>query len=116
LLKLHDQVLIVAFRLCLGGFEPAENFLDAIDAAEDQCHRFSRDRHSVTEFSHQGFAGMGQRFKAGQAQETAGSLDGVNEAEDVVQDLGVVRILLEPHKLIVNGVQAFTGFRQKLSQ
>ena len=116
LLKLRDQILIVAFRLCLGGLKPAENLLDAVDAAQDQRHRLRRDRHSVTEFAHQGLAGMGQRFEARQAQETAGSLDGMNETENVIEDLGVVRILFEPHQLIVNGVQAFAGLRQKLSQ
>ena len=115
-MKLHDQILIVAFRLGLGGLEPAENFLDAVDAAQDQRHRFGRDRHAVAEFAHQGLAGMRQRFEPRQAQEAAGSLDGVNQAEDVIQNLGVVRILLEPHQLIVDGVQAFAGLRQKLSQ
>ncbi len=115
-MKLDDQILIVAFRLGLGGFKSAENFLDAVDAAQDQRHRLRRDRHSVAEFAHQGLAGMSQRFEARQTQETAGSLDGMNEAENIIQDLGVVRILLEPHQLIVHGVQAFAGLRQKLSQ
>ena len=115
-MELDDQVLIVAFRLCFGGFKSAENFLDAVDAAQDQRHGFCRDRHSVAEFTHQGLAGMGQRFKARQSQETAGSLDGMNKAENIIQDLGVVRVLLEPHQLIVDGVQAFAGLRQKFSQ
>ncbi|OIQ64713.1 hypothetical protein GALL_537360 [mine drainage metagenome] len=110
-MKLDDQILIVAFRLCFGGFESAENFLDAVDAAKDQRHGFRRDRHSVAEFAHQGLTGVGQRFEARQAQETAGSLDGMNKAEDVIQDLGVVRILLEPHQLIIDGVQTFAGLR-----
>jgi hypothetical protein len=40
----------------------------------------------------------------------------MNEAEDVIQNLGVVRFLLEPHQLIVDGIQAFTGLRQELPQ
>ncbi len=114
-MKLHDQILIGALRLGLGGFEPAENFLDPVDAAQDQRHRFSRDRHSIAEFAHQGFAGMGERLKPRQSEEAAGPLDGMNQAENVIQDLGVVRILLEPNQLIIHGVQAFAGFRQKLS-
>ncbi len=116
LLKLDDQILIGAFRLGFGGLEPPENFLDAVDAAQDQGDRFGRDRHSVTEFAHQGFAGMGQRFQPRQPQKAAGALDGVNQAKDVIENLGVVRVLLEPHQLIIDGIQTFAGFRQKLPQ
>ncbi len=116
LLKLDDQILIGAFRLGFGGLEPAENLLDAVDAAQDQGHRFGRDRHSVTEFAHQGFAGMRQRFQPRQPQKAAGALDGVNQAKDVIENLGVVRILLEPYQLIIDGIQTFAGFRQKLPQ
>ena len=59
---------------------------------------------------------MRQRFKPRQAEEAARALDGVDQAEDVIQDLGVVRLLLELHQLIVNGVQALAGLRQKLPQ
>ena len=59
---------------------------------------------------------MGQRFQPRQAEKAAGALDGVNQAEDVIQDLGVVRFLLEPHQLIIDGVQALAGLRQKLPQ
>jgi hypothetical protein len=59
---------------------------------------------------------MGQRFQPRQPEKAAGALDGVNQAEDVIQNLGVVRILLEPHQLIVDGVQAFAGLRQEFPQ
>ncbi|MET4789475.1 hypothetical protein ABIF64_001653 [Bradyrhizobium japonicum] len=59
---------------------------------------------------------MRQRFKPRQAEEAARALDGVDQAEDVIQDLGVVRLLLELHQLIVDGVQALAGLRQKLPQ
>ena len=95
---------------------PDENFLDAVDAGQDQRHRFGRDRHAVAEFAHQGLAGMRQRFQPRQSEEAAGALDGVNQAEDVIEDLGVVRLLLEPHQLIVDGIQALAGLRQKLPQ
>ena len=111
-----DQILIGAFGLGLGGLEACENFLDAIDAGKDQRDRFRRDRHAVAEFAHQRLAGMGQRFEARQAEEAAGALDGVNQPENVIQNLGVVRILLEPHQLIVDRIQALVGFRQELPQ
>src|SRR6476620_8622651 len=59
---------------------------------------------------------MRHRFKPGQSEEAARALDGVNQAEDVIQDLGVIRLLLELHQLIVDGVQALAGLRQKLPQ
>ena len=116
LLKLDDQILIGAIRLGLGGLKSCENFLDAVDAGENQRDRFGRDRHAVAEFAHQGLAGMGQRFQPRQSEKAAGALDGVNQAEDVIEDLGVVRVLLEPHQLIIDGIQALAGLRQKLPQ
>jgi hypothetical protein len=111
-----DQILIVAFRLGFGGFKPCEDFLDAVDAAENQRNRIRCDRHAVAEFAHQGLAGMGQRFEARQAEKAAGALDGVHQPKDVIQDLGVVRILLEPYQLIIDRIQALVGLRQELTQ
>ena len=61
-------------------------------------------------------AGMRQRFEPRQAEEAAGALDGVDEAEDVVENLGVVRLLLETHQLDVDGVEALAGLGQELPQ
>jgi hypothetical protein len=47
-----------------------------------------------------------QRFEARQPEEAAGSLDGVNEAKDVAEDLSVVRILLEADQLDVDNIEA----------
>ena len=115
-MQLDDQVLIGAFRLGLGRFQPGENFLDAVDAGEDQADRFTRDRHAVAELAHQRLAGMRQRFQPRQPEKAAGTLDGVNQTKDVIQNLGVVRILLEPNQLIVDGVQALARLRQELPQ
>ena len=51
-----------------------------------------------------------------QAEETAGALDRVYQAEDVIQNLCVVGVLLEPHQLIVDRVQALIGLRQEFPQ
>jgi hypothetical protein len=40
----------------------------------------------------------------------------VNQAEDVVQDPRVVWLLLEANQLIVDGVETFSGLRQKFPQ
>jgi hypothetical protein len=83
-MKLHDQILIVALRLGFGRFQPAKDFLDAVDAAQNQRHRLGGDRHAIAEFAHQGFAGMRQRFQPRQAEETTRPLDGVDQTKDVV--------------------------------
>ena len=115
-MQLLDQVFVGALGLGLGGLEAGEDFLDAVDGGQDQRHGFGLDRHAVAEFAHQRLAGMGQRFQPRQAQEAAGALDGVDQAEDVIQDLRVARVLLEPHQLIVDRIQALAGLGQKLPQ
>ena len=115
-MQLDDQILIGAFRLGFGRFQSAENFLDAVDARQNQADRLPRDRHAVTEFTHQRLAGMRQRFQTRQSQKAASTLDGVDEAKDIIQNFGVVRILLEPHQLIVDRVEALARLGQKLPQ
>ena len=115
-MQLVDQVPVGSFRLGLGGLEASQNFLDAIDAGEDQRHRVGGDRHAVAEFAHQGLAGMGERLQTRQAEEAAGALDRVDQAKDVIQNLRVVRVLLESHQLIVDGIQALAGLGQELAQ
>jgi hypothetical protein len=90
--------------------------LDAIDRGQDQRDRLTGHRHAVAELAHQRFGGMRECFQPRQAEKAAGPLDGVNKAEDVIQNLGVVRFLLEPHQLIVDRIQALAGLRQKLPQ
>ena len=111
LMQLLDQVFVGALGLGLGRLEAGQDLLDAIDRGQDQRHGFGLDRHAVAEFAHQRFAGVGQRFQPRQPQEAAGALDGVDQAEDVIQDLRVARVLLEPHQLIVDRVQALVGLR-----
>ena len=59
---------------------------------------------------------MRERFQPRQAEETAGALDGVDEPEDVVEDLGVVRILLETHEFDVDHVETFVRLGHKFPQ
>ena len=56
---------------------------------------------------------MGQRFEPRQSEKTAGAFNGVNEPEDVIENLRVVRLLLKADELIVNGVETLVGFSQK---
>ena len=115
-MQLLDQVFVGALGLGLGGFKAGEDFLDAVDRGQDQRHGLGLDRHAVAELAHQGLAGMGQRFQPRQPQEAAGALDGVDQAEDVIEDLRVARVLLEPHQLIVDRIQALAGLGQELPQ
>ncbi len=71
---------------------------------------------AVAELAHQRFGGVRQRFEPRQAEEAAGALDGVDEAEDVVENLGVVRLLLEAHELDVDDVEAFVRLGQEFPQ
>src|SRR4051812_18231152 len=59
---------------------------------------------------------MRERFQPRQSQKPARSLDRVHQPENVIQDLGVVRFLLEPNQLIIDGVQALASLRQKFTQ
>jgi hypothetical protein len=59
---------------------------------------------------------MSQRFQARQPEKAASALDGVDQAKDVIENLRVIRILLEPNQLIIDRIQTFAGFRQELPQ
>ena len=116
LLERTDQIGVGALRLALVLLELGENVLDAIDGEQDQRDRFAGHRHAVAEFAHQGFGGVRQRLEARQAEEAAGALDGVDEAEDVAENLGVVGLLLETHELDVDHVEALVGLDQEFPQ
>ena len=113
LLELADQVGVGAFRLALIRFKLGENFLDPVDGEQHQRDGLAGHRHAVAEFAHQGFGGVRQRLQARQAEEAAGALDGVDEAEDVAENFGVVRLLLETHELDVDHVEALVGLDQE---
>ncbi len=83
-MQLVDQILIDTLRFGLGGFQPAENFLDAVDSGQDQRYRFSGDRHAIAEFAHQRLGSVRERFQPRQPKKAAGALDGVNEAKNIV--------------------------------
>jgi hypothetical protein len=40
----------------------------------------------------------------------------MNQAKNIIENFRVIRILLEADKLVINRVQAFVGFRQKLAE
>src|SRR5450759_4561392 len=73
-------------------------------------------RQAVAKFAHQRLGGMRERFQPWQPQEAAGALDGVHETEDVIEDLGVVRVLLESHGLDVDHVETLGGLGHEFPQ
>ncbi len=59
---------------------------------------------------------MRQRLEARQPEKAAGALDGVHQAENVIENFGVVRILLEPDQLDVDEIETLVGLRQEFPQ
>src|SRR5436309_14671536 len=59
---------------------------------------------------------MGKRLEPRQSEEPAGAFDGVDEAKDIVENLGVVGILLEADQLDIEQVEALVGLGQELAQ
>ncbi len=108
-----DQIGVGTFRLALVGFKLGEDLLDTVDGGQHQRHSLAGDRRAVAEFAHQTFRGMGQRLKTRQAEKTAGTFDGMDEAEHVAEYLGVVGLLLKTNELDVDHIEALVGFDQK---
>ena len=100
-----DEVGVVARRLALLRLDRAQDALDAIDGGENESDGRGGDRHSVAELAHQRLGGMRQRLQPGQSEKAASAFDGMDEAKDVAEDLGVVRVLLEAHEFGVDPVE-----------
>jgi hypothetical protein len=57
-----------------------------------------------------------QGLEPRQAEEAAGALDRMHQAEDVPQDRFVIRVLLETNQLDIDGVEMLARLGQKLAQ
>ena len=58
---------------------------------------------------------MRDGFKPRQPEKAARSLDGVKEAENIVENGPVLRVVLEAHQLGIDDVQTLRRFRQKFA-
>ena len=58
---------------------------------------------------------MGERLEPRQSKKAARAFDGVNEAENVAEDLAVIWLSLKAHQLRVNVIEAFGGLGQKFT-
>ena len=70
-------------------------------------YRFPADRHAVAKFAHQRFGGVRECLKARQSKKAACSFDGVNESENVAENLAVIGLSLKAHQLCVDAIEAF---------
>ena len=77
---------------------------------------FARYRCAVAKLAHQCLGSVGERLQTRQAKKAASAFDGVDEAEDIIEDLLVVWILLETHELDVDHVETFIGLGDKFPQ
>jgi hypothetical protein len=111
-----DEIGVVAFRLVLQVFDAAQDRFDAIKRGQNERDGIARDRHAIAEFAHQALGRVGQPLEPRQSQEAARAFDSVNEAENIAEDLSVVRLLLEAHELGVDAIQTFAGFGQEIPQ
>ena len=115
-IEIGDQIVVDALRLALFAFEALQNLLDAVDGGENERDGVVGRGQAVAKLAHQRFGGVRQRFQPRQAEKAAGALDGVHQAEDVIEDLGVVGILLETHELDVDHVETLVGLGHEFPQ
>ena len=114
--QVGDQIGIVAVRLALVALKHSRISLMRSMVARMSVTASLRRGQAVAEFAHQRFGGMRQRFQPRQAEETAGAFDGVDETENIAENLGVVRVLLKTHELDVDHVETFVGLGDKFPQ
>jgi len=112
---LADEIVIGTFRLGGLALQLGQDFLDAVEGGEDQRVGVAGDRHAVAELAHERLGSMRQSFEARQAEESARALDRMDEAEDVAENFGVVRILLETNQLKIDSIKMLARFGEKLA-
>ena len=115
-LKRFDQIVVAALGLGARLFQPCEDILDPVQAGENDAHPLDSDRRPVAVLTHQCLGGMGELGEPLQAEKAARPLDCMNEAEDGVEHLPVVRLLLEPHEIDVELVEPLAGLGQEFCQ
>src|SRR5262249_22260072 len=115
-LKAGDEIVINSVGLALLAFKRLEDDFDAVDGGKNEGDSLARCRRAVAKLAHQRFGGMRERFKARQSKKSAGAFDGMDQPEDIIENLRVVRILLETHELDVDYVETLVGLGDKFPQ
>ena len=101
-LQAGNEIVISSFGFALVTFKRLENDLDAVDGGENERDSLTRGRRAVAKPAHQRFGCMSERFEARQPKKPASAFDGMDQPEDVIENLRVVRILLKTHELDVD--------------
>ena len=57
---------------------------------------------------------VGHLFQPGQSEKSTGAIYGMNQAKDVLQNPGILGILLKFHQPDIDNRDTFRSFRQKL--
>ena len=115
-MQLADEIGVGPRRLGAIALEPGQDLLDAIDAGENDADALNRDGSAVAVLAHQRFGRMGELGEPVQAEKAARPFDGVDQPEDGVEHLGIVRLLLEAHELNVELIESLPGFGQEFTQ
>ena len=111
---LRQQRAVVARRFAQAHGDLAEDEFDPVHRRQDHGHVGLAGVGFVAQALDQGLGRMRQAFEPGQAEKTAGALDGVDDAEDVGEDAGVRRLALEAHELRADRLQLLRSFRKEI--
>jgi hypothetical protein len=110
-----DDVRVVPCGLGSVAGKAVEDDPDPVHGSEHGGHHFGRgDQTALAQQAQHVLGCMGHTLEAGQTEEAAGALDGVDDAEDRIQALAVRGLPLEQHELGIERRHALTAFGQEL--
>ena len=116
MIKTRNQIGVISVRLGLVGFKLAEQIFDGVDRFKHQRHGIGgNNQFPVTNFAQNVFTSMGNCLKARQPQKAACPFDGMNQTEDIRQNIRIVRVLFKLHQLYVERRKTFRSFGKKFT-
>jgi hypothetical protein len=117
LVERGDQGAVVTRRFGACGAQAAQDGAHVVEGRQHQGHDIGAGaERAVPQAAQDVLGGVGQPLQAWQAEEAAGSLDGVHGAKDLRQRRRVVRCALQPQQRRVQLGQALVRFRQEIRQ
>ena len=100
--------------LCL---ESSENQFDGVDRLKNRTDRvWSHWKIAAPHLSEDVFRGVRHSLHAGETEEAARTLDGMDRSKDALEDLEVVRVGLELHNLLIKTLEVLVTLYQKFIQ
>ena len=113
---MSDERAIIARRLAVGRLDRGQQVANAVDRREHGAHGVGRYFELALADAAQHFLGrVRERFEPRQGEEAAGPLDGVEEAEDPLQQRRI-GIAFERHEIGVEDGDALARLGQEVSQ